>query len=500
MSVSGFVFNDAGYRLGENETRGRFTIGTRIRSEKIAGLSYGLNGNVTNSTGGLFFVWHNADSVLFPQGLLDTSTSTLAKYSNWRIIVDPYVEYFTTNGSRHSLKTRFYRTVNNGAEGQGSNANSYYLQYQWQNTLQNGLKLIRGISSNLINVHSELYGNNGSSNFAGFLQADYKWNKLNLSGGGRFEYFNVNELTSSYNLGRLKLPVYPVFRAGVAYEVAKATFLRASWGQGYRFPSIGERYVKTVVGVLGILPNPSVQPETGWSSEIGLKQGFKISNWSGYLDAAYFYSEYKNMVEFTFGNYAPEGTVFSSDPNDPNYFYNWVGFRSENMENARVQGLDLSVVGKGKVGKVEIITLMGYTYINPSAINPDSSYLESYSNPNSKLLKYRFRHLGKMDVQFGYRKLMIGFSSRYNSFMENIDKTFVQNAFGTLSILPGLAQYREAQFKNGDWIFDVRFGVDIFENAKLLFNCNNLLNREVMGRPGDIQPPRNYSLQLTLKL
>ena len=30
----------------------------------------------------------------------------------------------------------------------------------------------------------------------------------------------------------------PVFRTGLNYQLAVATYLRASWGQGYRFPSM----------------------------------------------------------------------------------------------------------------------------------------------------------------------------------------------------------------------------------------------------------------------
>jgi hypothetical protein len=35
----------------------------------------------------------------------------------------------------------------------------------------------------------------------------------------------------------------PVFRSGINLQAGKATFFRASWGQGYRIPSIGERFV-----------------------------------------------------------------------------------------------------------------------------------------------------------------------------------------------------------------------------------------------------------------
>mgnify|MGYP001206815707 CR=1 FL=1 len=66
------------------------------------------------------------------------------------------------------------------------------------------------------------------------------------------------------------------------------TFLRASYGQGYRFPSIAEKYISSAVGPLNVFPNPNLEPEYGWSAEIGMKQGFKIKNFKGYFDVSGF--------------------------------------------------------------------------------------------------------------------------------------------------------------------------------------------------------------------
>ena len=52
-----------------------------------------------------------------------------------------------------------------------------------------------------------------------------------------------------------------------------ATFLRGSYGSGFRFPSIVERYVTVKSGPVVVYPNPELKPEGGWSAEIGIKQG-----------------------------------------------------------------------------------------------------------------------------------------------------------------------------------------------------------------------------------
>ena len=61
-----------------------------------------------------------------------------------------------------------------------------------------------------------------------------------------------------------------------------------------------------------------------------------------------------------------------------------------------------------------------------------------------------------------------------------------------------MKEYRAAH-NQGDYIFDYRLSYQVHKNAKISFIVNNMFNREVMGRPMDIQPPRVYVVQLTLK-
>ena len=66
-------------------------------------------------------------------------------------------------------------------------------------------------------------------------------------------------------------------------------------------------------------------------------------------------------------------------------------------------------------------------------------------------------------------------------------------------ILPGLAQYRQ-KFNKGNTVFDFRLGYKINEKMRFGLIANNILNAEVTTRPGDIQPPRNFLVQLQMKL
>jgi iron complex outermembrane receptor protein len=203
------------------------------------------------------------------------------------------------------------------------------------------------------------------------------------------------------------------------------------------------------------------------------------------------------MIEFTFGVYNPPGTALSLDPSSPYYFNNWVGFRANNAEAAQITGLDLSFNSMGKIGDFEIISLIGYTYMNPISLNNDSTYIESFSDTTSGMLKYRFRHLAKADIEVNYKKFSFGISCRYNSFMANIDKVFEDNIQGTF-ILPGLKEYRKI-YNKGNLVFDARFAYKLNEKVRLSFIGNNIFNSEYSSRPGDIQPPRNFAVQAQIK-
>jgi iron complex outermembrane receptor protein len=54
------------------------------------------------------------------------------------------------------------------------------------------------------------------------------------------------------------------------FALTKSTHFRASFGQGYRFPSIAEKFVNTSLGGLKVFPNPDVKPERGWNAEAGI--------------------------------------------------------------------------------------------------------------------------------------------------------------------------------------------------------------------------------------
>jgi len=79
--------------------------------------------------------------------------------------------------------------------------------------------------------------------------------------------------------------------------------------------------------------------------------------------------------------------------------------------------------------------------------------------------------------------------------MLNIDQVFVDPLFGSI-ILPGYADYRNNN-QGGEWIIDHRISYATTEKIKISLVTKNMLNGEQIGRPGDIAPPRNITLQVS---
>ncbi len=506
-TISTTLFHNDGYRQGETEYRGRVSGTIYLLPQKINRLKAGIGYNFQMQKTGNFLIWQSDTLGYVPSGGADTSKaeSTLTYNLGQRLFIDPYIKYIDKKNNKHSLKTRMYYAYNGNINNpsQSNGAVIYYTDYQFQKNFGTAVTLTSGISNIYNVVTSNLFGNHTSNNAAIYSQYEHHIGKFDISAGIRLEHFQMDGRTgdSDFMLNKkdsVALPFYPVLRTGFHYEIAKYTHLRASIGQGIRYPSVAERYTQTSVGALNIFPNATLRPEIGWAAELGIKQGVRIGDWKGMFDVAGFINNYSNMIEFAFGIYNPSNIALSGDPNSPGYINKWVGFKAVNAEAARITGIDLSFNSMGKIGDFEIISLIGYTYMNPISLNNDSLYQATYSLQGTNLLKYRFNHLVKADIEVNWNNFSFGISNRYSSFMKNIDKVFEEPIAGSTYILPGLKQYRQ-KYNKGNLVFDVRIGYKINDNFRVGLIANNVLNAEYSSRPGDIQPPRNFMAQLQMK-
>jgi iron complex outermembrane receptor protein len=471
LVVGANAMSNTGYRTENFDEQVRFNAKFRHLPKNVKGLSYGLNTNLQWQYTSDFFLWMDADSGAWIQ-----NPATVTPTDGNRFNVDPWISYYDKHQNKHSLLSRYYMVRNDFDDDPDKNnaSQSYYGEYQFQRQFHNGLNLIVGLVGKYGTTTANLYGDHSSSNFAAYTQLDYKFfSRLSASLGIRWEYHSLDH--SEKESGT-------VVRTGLNYQASKKTFIRASFGQGYRFPSIAEKYTATQLGSVKIFPNPDLNSETGWSAELGIKQGFTIREWSGYFDIAAFWTEYDDMIEFIFGLYPPDSVEYPTVDD--------IGFKSQNIGNARITGIDMGISGTGPIGKTTVTLFAGYTYMNPVDLSSDT--LEN------NILKYRYHHSFKSDIDVAMRKFSFGLSTVYRSFMERIDEAFEESILGT-EIFPGLKEYREEN-NSGNIVFDIRASYSFTASTKLSFIVKNMFNEEYMGRPGDIQPPRSFTLQFLLNL
>ncbi|PSR03834.1 MAG: hypothetical protein BRD50_05110 [Bacteroidetes bacterium SW_11_45_7] len=458
---------DKGYLQNSKTNFGRFNFKTRYRPPTVEGLTIGLNGNFSLDQGEYFFVWQDTGRKMY-------LPRTGGRYMNMPLSIDPHITYFDNKNYKHSFKGRFYRTHTINSSDDTSTSRLYYGSYNFHRKLkQLDINLTTGVEGYYSTINADQFGTHNGRNAAGFFQLDKTFfDRLNLTFGTRFEYFSIDSTGTNHSLPLLsdalgadiELPVKPVARFGANYEIAKATNIRASYGQAYRFPSIGEKYVETQRSGLRVAPNPDLKPETAWSAEIGINQGLKLSGWKGHVDFAGFVTEYSNMIEFQLKGDAG------------------LYFQSVNIRDARISGVEISTMGQGSLFGFPTNIMFGYTYLYPIDLNDTSS-----TDNKSHILKYRTQHSAKADIETTINIVTLGAIVKYKSFMHNIDET--------LNLIKGVDDFRKMH-DDGSIVIDIRIGLDVIQDAKISFITKNLFNELYTLRPAYIEAPRNYTVQL----
>ncbi len=475
LSAGGNYLKDEGYRELEFEDRVRGNLGLRYRFSKVKGLSAGLTTSAMYVDQADFYIWMDADSGAYRQ-----SPESYARMTGYRFNIDPFVEYFTERGDKHTLRTRLY-SVGNAVVDASKNSFSkvWYGEYRYQKKFRERVHWTSGVSFMRNTVLAGLFNDHKGSNSAIYTQLDINMlSRLKVSSGVRWEVNSLN--------GKLYHSL-PVVRAGINFQAGQATFLRGSFGQGYRFPSVAEKFADAVVGDLKIFPNPDLEPEKGWAAELGIKQGFALGSWKGMADLAIFWTEYKNMIEYTFGYHPPDS--LTRPP------FEYVGFKNLNIENARIIGSELSVNGQGALGPIHLDLTAGYTIMDPV----DPVLLDSIGRTGTEayVLKYRRRHLVKSDLEVEAWRIFTGINVQYNSRMINVDEAFIDTTSLKDLLLPGFSDYWY-NTASGYTLVDFRMGWNISPAFRVVAILRNAFNIEYLGRPGDIGPPRHFTLQLRL--
>ncbi len=489
--------------------RMRFNFNLRHKSTHVKGLAYGINGNFMMSSTNLTLAWLDDTAGIYRgyPGAVLLQDQTIFN-------LDPSITFITRLGVKHSLKTRFLYTDNQMSGNQSNQTEVYYADYQFKKSFnflkEKSFDFIGGVSTQFNDSYALIYsGDNDPTNQLFTLSSYAEMQKnffdiINFSMGVRGEYFQLNDTITAWN---------PIFRTGANLKLSQATFLRASYGQGYRFPTITERYIRTAVGSFGVFDNPDLQPEKSWNGEVGVNQGFKFGNYIGQLDIAAFVQHYENTIEYLFGFWDPNPDFAAGDP--------LAGFKFLNTGKSKISGFDVTLNGTGKIGKNFTVTnMIGYNYINPITLEPDKVFAEDYNPSNPKeysfkntsydttttVLKYRFKHTFKADIELTYRHFALGYTVKYFSKLENLDQAIIDFEKVTVATGGTLQAVLFEQFftanNNGNTIMDLRFSYAFGENSphKISVVAKNFMNRTYSLRPLKIEAPRSIVFQYSLKL
>jgi outer membrane cobalamin receptor len=499
LVVSGNANANNSHLQYNDELRFRTYVKTRYRFKKIPGLSAGINGSYMAKKAGRFFIWGNADSAALKPFDGSNGRDLYDIYS-----IDPHITYVGKSDYTIGVRMRYYHIKRDGDFGASgitrandAVANMRSLDISFQKRFLGYFSTTSGIYATSFNAVGQVYpGDRTGYSGAAYTQLEFTRKRWSAVAGVRYE---INAI------GPVEQTQRPLLRFGANYQAASKTFVRMSYGEGFRFPTVGERYVQDKASGLEIFPNPDLKTERGWYTEVGVKQGFNIGQFNASADACIFWMEYENLIEFRFDQY--ERASYYIDTVNFKIVITGedkLGFKAVNHPLSRAAGYEVSLEGEGNIGPIGIRTLCGYTYSYPVDANPDSSisnvgnYIKSFFNNYTfidsgnaalgTLLPYRNRHLVKFDIELSYRKVSIGYNAQYYGIYEKMDDALTY-------AIPGLKDFQK-QSKPGEWVHNARIGMKLSPNMTLALLVNNFSNNTYAIRPAKMDQPRNYNLQL----
>ena len=419
----------------------------------------------------------------------------------------------------------------NDAPIKTDNSYDYYLDYQFGKKFSGGAQLTAGATYEHIRNYSGVMDvTHKSDNAALYLQYDQRfWDRLSVSAGVRAEYYSVDDhhREAETKVFGTKIPFRPVFRGGLNYQLADYSFIRASFGQGYRNPSIVEKYLRKDIGGVGVYPNTNLEAEKGFNAELGFKQGYRLGNLKGVFDLSGFYTQYKNMIEFQFGLFDNSNNKMINSIGDAAHMLMagqgfGIGAQFHNVSKAQIYGFEVNTSGEYAFNKsTKLIYNLGYIYLEPR----DADYKkrkaveDTYTDPlqmkeksnDSPYLKYRQKHTAKATLDFQWKRINLGVNMAWKSKMKAVDYIMMDDREKPLG-QPDIMDYvRNILFGNVDgenlasywkehntdyFTMDMRFGVKVTKEVAFQFMVNNLLNKEYSYRPMAVAAPRTFVVKL----
>jgi len=284
-----------------------------------------------------------------------------------------------------------------------------------------------------------------------FLQAEYNWsNRLTTTAGFRYDAYQIHTLETATQFS-------PKF--STSYVVDDYLTVRASFGRGFRVPSVAERFFNNA-DFFPLVSNITLQPETSTGYEAGFTYMRPVrSLFSLRAELTGFWNEYQRLVEPTF------------QPSSGS-------FQFVNLTEARIRGAEASM-SVSTLDQNHQVTA-SYTLLDPADLELDQP------------LVYRSKHLLQLSGRsFITSWIEAGLDFRTASAPDRVDTDFsffVSDAevFPAVYVTDARMRFIWAQPANR------------FEMSATLM-ARNLFNYYYVERPAIFAPPRNFQVVVDVK-
>ncbi len=434
---------DDGYR--QNDYRRRYNAYLRGTYDFSPFDALSLTFSLLEQKRGDFYHWKDLNNALVPsddqQGHFVRST---------RFFVNAIYNHVSSTNFFYSVKgswfwNKFWDNISVGGDLSRSDVWRSEVQASWIPGAAHTLTF--GAEGHLERVDANLFGIHSGKGAALYAQDEVQiTDKVKTTVGARLDFQELDSLESTSQLNP---------KIGLVYTPLPGTFVRASYGRGFRNPAVAEAFVRTRVSGLEVKPNPSLKPERSSSYEIGVTQ---LLGEAALVDAAIFQSDLENLIE---SGINPAGQV-----------------QFRNVTKARIQGAELSA--KLGVLRKTVFLEMSYTYLYPR------------DRTQSDILKYRPRHLLYASATAYIGALSLGADFRYISRVERIDEELVN-----------LGVIKDGDQRVSISVTDLRAGFDFsMLNLPLAatLNVRNLFQYNYVELIGNMAPPRSTVLTLEARL
>lgn len=444
LVLHGSRIADDGYR--QNDFRRRYNGYMKMRYDLSSFDGVTTTFSILHQYRGSFLYWRDINHALVPPdaqfGDRVTSTRFFLTSQYTRTISPDFL--FTARGMW--FRNKWEDSIDEFTNFSSSHVVRGELQGTWSGVSNNILTF--GVEGSLDRVRADLFGKRSTDGVAAYAQDEWQASdELRLTVGARFDYQDSDSLGSTGQVNP---------KAGIVYTPMTGTALRASYGRGFRAPSIAEAFVTAGAGGIELIPNPGLKPERSSSFEVGFSQ---FLGDVALVDVAVFHSDFSGLIE-------PRFVVIG----------NSLKGQFNNVTKARVQGVEISS-SLGLFRKALFVDL-GYTYIYP------------IDRTDNSILKFRPRHLLYAGAVWRVGMFTAASDFRYLSRVERIDEEFrffVENSEERVEIV----------------VLDLRFGADFSRFGfplTAMFSVNNALQYNYVELIANLAPPRTVVLTLEANL